>query len=421
MASAYRAPIVAVCQPERLLERLHQSLDFAVRNIERMGAYTSEWGAESDTVLRLEDQVCTQASFLLLITGRLPQAPDSVMRLRNQIAELLIPRVRTPRMHDLLARCPQFGVTVGSAHVLLTNAGYPDPSFDPLVISIFGEGYHRMEDNPPWQIISSRWVEQLAMGGGPATFRDLVPFSLLGGRTHPIYWRPEEPLAVARSIFGMTDFGRQSLPAALRTTHARAVVDAGLLQAFFDEDFENQIRFLIASLCLADSPSAYAAIVREQVERAWSQLGFLPGSSFEADSFQALSGDAAAAYAFSQLYVSNFLGGVLCALELSLRPTYLPSSSTEVHPLEPWIARRLSVRGTPASLQSAWVHTVAESRLADRDLVRILSDGVLLEACHRYDLFMLAETLKDSPHPASPTRQEAEAFLERQQRYQTLK
>lgn len=420
MASPHRAPVAPVCPPEVSLEGLRQSLEFAARNAERLDRYESEWGSESEQLVRLVDRVCTEASLLLMVSGRVPQIDESATALRDRIAQAIAPRVRTERMRDLLRRCPQFGVSLSGAHLMLASAGYPDAEFDGLVVSIFSEGYHRMEDRPPWQTITTRWIEHLAMGGAPATFRDIVPFSLLGGRTHPIYWRAEDGLAVSRSLFGMTDFGRQPLPPALRSSHVRAIIDAALVEALFAEDFENLLRFLIASVCVGDAPSAYAALAREQVERTWKQLGFLPGSRFEAESFTALAGDAAAAYAFSHLHVANFLGGVLCALELGLRPVYFPPTPNEIHPLEPWIARRLAIRGTAASLQSAWVSTIAESRLPDRDLLRILSDGVLMEACRQYDLALLMEAIEEAPTPATATRQEAEAFLDRQRRYQTL-
>ena len=420
MASPYRALVAPVCRPEVLEQRLAQSLDFAARNLERLEEYVGEWGSESEHLVRLVDRIAAEASLLLLAASRLPQTTEPVAAARDRIAAAVEPWIRSHRQRDLLKRYPQNGVALSAAHLMLTNAGYPAPEFDPLVISIFSEGYHRMTDRAPWQMIASRWTEHLAMGGAPAMFRDVVPFSLLGGRTHPIYWRSEDALAVARSIFGMTDFGRHPLPPALRSSHVRAIVDAALIEALFAEDFENLLRFLIASVCLSDAPSAAAALAREQVERTWTQLGFLPGLRFETESFTALSGNAAAAYAFSQLYVSNFLAGVLCALEIAVRPVYLPPTPNEIHPLEPWIARRLAVRGTTASLQSAWVGAIAESRLPDRDLLRILSDGVLIEACRQYDLAALLDAIQDAPTPATATRQEAEAFLDRQQRYQTL-
>lgn len=421
MASPHRVPIVPVCPPEALLARVAQSLRFAHHNLARIDQFVLEWGAESDHVVRLTDHVANLGALLVLMSGRVP-APhaERIAERRDQVARRLLPLVRTPRLHDLLVRAPQYGVTLGNAHVLLSAAGYPDADFDALVASTYSEGFHRLEDFPPWVQITHRWIEHLAMGGGPSAFRDLVPFSLLSGRTHPIYWSSEDTLAVTRSIFGMTDFGRQSLPPALRPSHVRGIIDAGLAWALFAEDTESLLRFLIASLCLGDAPSPYAALAREQIERIWTQLAFLPGAGFETEAFNTLTGDAAAAYAFEQLHVANALGGVLSALELAQRPIQRPPSFQEIVPLEPWIARRLSIRGTRSTINSAWVATVASSSLSDRELIRIMGDGILIEACRQYDLAAAERTLTLLDPPATPTRAEAESYLARQRGYQRL-
>jgi hypothetical protein len=393
-------------------------LAFARSNIERLDSFSRHWRENDDRVIRLQDKVCTEAALLLLLARRASPGRMELDKECTALGELLAPAIRTGRLRHLLVCSPQVAATLGAGHIFLTDAGFPDASFDELVLGNLEAGFAETVERVPYRLLDQRWTRNL-LRQRPQSFDDLLPLSILDSRAHPFYMTETDAYAATHAIMYLTDFGRAPLPAGLDAMRVSALVDSGLAWHVLSEDFDLLVEFLMDAGCLGMAHSPCSRFAWQLVDHIWTDFGFLPGPTFNAAEYKTLSGEAAAAYAFQHLYHTNFVGGMLCAVSLLHPDATQETPDTilqEAAPLEYLLGCALGIRGTKCSQESAWFKLLPNASVADGELMRIVSDAALIEAARRSDWAMLERIRMECrcwKIPATATMREADWLCER--------
>ena len=456
---------------DELLTRLETALAFACRNIEQLDRNSEFWD-DDDSGSRdyLTDKIIAETALLAFIASRVQDLPKRVQTTIAGLAEQLSPLARSERVRVMLMRFPHTAVTLASAHVYLSCLGNRDEAFDYLWFRALASGQVEAVERLPYRALDVRWLRNLAQGDMRADFGDLLPYTTMVSRAHPIYMTREDAYALTHALMYVTDFGVRRLPASLNLGRIRAMIDAGLAWHIMSEDVDLLGELLIGAAVLRQPWSPYAQFAWQMLARTWDELGFLPGPNFKAHEYASLAGDEASAYALKHLYHTNYVGGLLCAVLLShpenssnaslwtvpsqtypnlisrceqavtlaaafcekqgLHPSALrdaerlssidvtKTSSCADNDLSNIMARAIKCSGQNGSSEARWSQVLEDVPLSNDALALVLSDAVLIQAARTYELAMLVGALVDVVHlslPPSITFVEATHFLTHQQ------
>lgn len=430
----------------RLLARLLAALAAARGWLRRLDQFRASQDARpdpesvEDELLGPTDKFVVETAQLVLLASRVPGLSDEVRAAVQALAGELDVVVRSGRARLILARVPHTALSgLGAAHIFLSRAGVPDRAFDAVVRSAVADGYVDTFERIPVRAIERRWVQSLLDGRPAAVPDDLIQHSILVSRAHPIYMSIADAYVLTHAVWYVSDFGASSAPSILNARGVAALVDAAMAWRLVEDDYDLLCELLMDASVLRSPWSPYARLAWHLLERAWDEMGYLPGASFDESVHAALEGDAADAYAFWHCYHTSHVAGMLCALLLR-HPESGPGNAWEppgcrdpavaaereradgsLRPYTPVASARLSALGSRPALEAAqcraWVRALADTPLANQELLMVLLDASLIRDARRYRLECLADGLADVMRlgiPASPTTIEAASFLARQ-------
>jgi Domain of unknown function (DUF6895) len=456
----------------RLSRRLDHTLRFAEANIARLDQHATIWADPHDPFVTLVDKIVVESALLARVAAR---APASSL-CEHQIAvlcALLVPRARSERNRVLLMRFPHTALSLGLAHVALTELGYPDEEFSELLDRAITSGYADSVERLPYREMEWRWFEGM-LHGRPPTCGDLLPHSILGSDVHPLYMLGADVYALTHAVMFLTDFGRWPLVGpdlnALQQT-----VDASIAWMLDAGNLDLLAELVMTASMVEPAWSPYVAAGWACLEAAWSSLDCLPGPGFEPEVFSQLEEADRSAYAFRHTYHTTYVGGMLCALLLAgelptlrarhpmhaapaavvedlercvvaARQFSLQSERSSPRPAATSSGRKrsgVSASGRPGSTGDvesftaralvaapeigAWARAgiaqfesgvSLEGDSGSLEIARVATDAALVSAGRGYDLSRLADALAVAaglPGPPSSTVIEAGRFLARQQ------
>ncbi len=298
-----------------LLTRLEQVVNFAKTNIDRLERHSDLWNEDDGSFVRLVDKIVIESSLFILLASRVPQLPSKLRGAIEDLAARLCPLARSERTKVLLMRFPQTASSLGISHIALTSLNFPDDQFEFLLQRAMSSGQAEAIERLPFRVMDYRWVKRLVDPSLCLDFSDLLPHSILSTKAHPISMTRDDAYALTHALMYETDFGVLP-PNSLYSSRVSAMVDAGLAWTLMSEDLDLLGELIIAAAVLRCPWSPYARFAWHVLNSTWDELGFLPGPSFEANVYSALSGLDASAYAFRHLYHTNYVGGILCSVLL---------------------------------------------------------------------------------------------------------
>jgi hypothetical protein len=413
-----------VADETHLHEIVFRTLSVAKRICDRFDDLQRFWpvdqGAGGDTEL---DKVLSEASILLMVACRSAHGRSELSAAVVELGKTLANLVRGPRARVLLMRSRRYAELIVIPHTMLTMAGHPDPQFDRLVGSR-SNGAPAVEC-AAFRLAESRWIRG-AVEGTTTTIDDLLPFSVFNSEIGPFEMNRMDVYALTHWLMYASDFGNVDVPPAL---HAKSValLDDALAWQLATEDLDLLGELLMGATMLRIGWSRQCVAAWRVLNAAWAEFGFVPSPGFEAKQFRALADDAKEAYAFANIYHTQFVFGMLAALILQHAPPVEgaglaeqadSSTLTDVADLCLQAATRGAAFTTAAGVSTRrpvglvgsaaeawyvfsaiatkgqgaepfWVRTVAGMPEADRSAVAL--DTLLVRSVRNYDLDSVAK------------------------------
>lgn len=432
-----------------LLGRLTAALCSGADEITRLEAYAKYWNDEGERLLRLQDKVAAEAILLAYLASRVPLDDSRLQDAVQVLCDHAEAHIVTSRNAAVLRRFPQTAATLGVGFVLLSQLGRSQPSIERLLRRAVTRGFATLSERSTFRLMDTRWTYGLLDVGLVRPVEELLPLSTLGASPHPIYTMNEDNYALTHAIYYLTDFGRRP-PLALPQASDQ-FLDPFLAWNAIRADLDLLGEFLIAALALRQPRSPAFRFAWHLFFKAWDDNRGLVGPEFSSVRFAELCGEEASAYAFSENYHTAFVGGILCAVALTVpwpnsrtqgggytlpahttlashcadaaararnavdgAPGYEPSLP-HAGDLPEWAASRLlMVLGTSPDAAPLWLRAATDCALSREELASVLYDALLVEAARSYSLVQLSEALAvGASHVAlrSPTFTRALEFL----------
>jgi hypothetical protein len=329
--------------------------------------------------------------------GKRLQASENVVRAFEYLARDLVPIVRAPENLVVSIQNPQFASSFAIAHRALTEAGYPDAAWERVVRAGLLPERFDIKERYPHRILERLWVLSLYRLPLPIAPADVARLSILAGDADPLTMTESDAYAYTHAIFYLTDFGRTPLPHGLDLIRVRDVVDCAIAWQIGQRNYDLLGEFLVCAALLSGAPSRHARLGLMLWNGTWDELGFLPGPSFDAALFKKLDGDERRAYAFSELYHTNLVGGLLALVTLHGAAYHEVESAGCAMESAPQTvigeAVDLLDRIRPATRTDGWAN-ILKTTVADwPEGLEPLLDALMISAIRAQDLTLLAQAL----------------------------
>ena len=246
-----------------------------------------------------------------------------VARRIGELVRRLAPYARAERTRMNMALHPALCLDFAFPHILLSELGCRDASFDEFLTSCLDSRSRHGHERPPVATAEKLWIEALWRGENPgADWRNCLrntvlnrPIDLIGGQRDDAY-------ALTHLFMYCTDFGFR--PGRFPRKRALILDEAkSLLAKCLDSEDYDLGGEVVLAWPLTGAPwsaaSTFGFRVLAGVEDA---IGVLPGGTTRADRLSRLQGREKDRYAFGTAYHTAYVTGLLCAA--SLRPGRAP-------------------------------------------------------------------------------------------------
>lgn len=401
---------------EDFIHRLAAQLAFAADQVRRLDANSAYWPDSGHATIRLRDKVATEAAMLLLLARRAEAACPELIPFNDALAAPLLREIRSDRLRGLILRQPHVAATLGAGSVFLSAAGHGDPAFERLIEDSLDAGFGQCVERVPYRQLDQLWTRNL-LAAAPQPLDAVLAGSILHSRAHPFYMTEADAYAVTHAILYATDFGRAPPPASLNRARLSDMVHEGIAWSVVSEDFDLLIEYLMCAACLGETGGPAARLGWHVVDRIWKGLGFLPGPTFDPQEFRARSGPAADAYACEQMYHTNFVAGMYCAMRLALPAPQTAAPARHDagghQTLERLLALGLAIAGARIRPESPWFQALESAPLDDEDLAATLWDAIAIAATRHGDRPVMDRLARDAALFPRRTAHELRWLLDR--------
>jgi hypothetical protein len=328
--------------------RLCHALDVARQAVERLASAGYTDPEEPTNNVRPEKLISETA--VLLYGASAVRHYDGVGARVDQVARLLIPYARGPRM--LLGVClePALALDYAEAHVCLSRLGYGDPGFDELLRQSITSQAAPGRERVPHRVLEQQWIRDLWDGSGSggagraprATVGSILnePLDLLGGGRVNLY-------AFTHALMYLTDFGIRPRRLPRPRAMILAEAEAALARSLDAEDYDLSGELLMAWPLTGKSWSAAAAFGFRVLARIEDKAGILPASTTRRERLDKLAGDDRTDYFLATAYHTAYVMGLLCAaaLQPGRRPPAAPAAEAPTNGSGDKIFRLLETEG----------------------------------------------------------------------------
>jgi hypothetical protein len=399
-----------------LTRRLCNALDIAEQAIARLASEGYVDAIDPALSVRPE-KVVSETAVLLLAASAVKEQPALGERL-DQLARLLAPHARSPRMRAGVCFEPALALDYAQAHGCLLQMGYADPGFDALLRAAAQSQAFAVRERTPHRALEQRWVAELCGldSALPPPSRHALasmsalgkPLDLLGGSREDIY-------AYTHALMYLNDphLSRKRRP----RSHAGLLADAeaALARCVDDEDYDLAGELLLAWPLTGARWSATAAFAFQTLALVEEEAGFLPSAGTRLAHLDRLSGKQRADCLLASAYHTIYVMGLLCAASLApgRAPPTRPRGSLR------WASRADEIHATLCARDKAPHWSSAYARLAPAErgsLVGFLLSVALRRAVRARDLAAVHELLHravDADLANGPLWSQAAELLER--------
>ncbi|QJR11356.1 hypothetical protein DSM104443_02431 [Usitatibacter rugosus] len=260
-------------------------------------------------------------------------------------------RLRSDAMVASLVWRPGLVPCLAMATTLLNELGRGDPRFDVLPLAAWDTSFRESAERRPHEVLEARWSARHSGAGDDVRIPDT---SLLLRKPFAPMTEAADLGAYARSLYCVTDFGRDPLPAKPLPRDVWDVLDAAVTWTLFTGDPERLAELLLAAVYagMPPTPAFRAGLCALMV--AWDDRGFVAPRGAGHDEldetgrfFSICRGNTLAALLCSELIVREFHWPLMSGTDEGGEAEELLASA-----LGPDVARRIAAHVGPASMQA---------------------------------------------------------------------
>jgi Domain of unknown function (DUF6895) len=359
--------------------RLCRAIDFARQAVVRLASAGYTDSEEPANNVRPEKLISETAVLLYAAAaaGRLGQVGVLV----DEVAQLLIPHARSPRM--LLGVClePALALDYAEAHICLTRLGYRDAGFDQLLRQSIDSQAAPGRERPPHRMLEQQWLREIwndSGSGRPARADRAAVKTILNNSMDLLCGSRLDSYAFTHALMYLTGFTIKPRPLPRPRSVILGEAEAVLARSLDTEDYDLSGELLMAWPLTGKSWSTAAAFGFGVLARVEDNAGVLPAPSTRRDRLDKLEGNRRASYFLATAYHTAYVMGLLCAFALQpgRRPPATPATRTAADGSSDTILRFLDADGR----RPDWRHEFDRLPMAQRDALA----GFLLNiALHR--------------------------------------
>lgn len=313
-----------------LVRRVHIALDVASAVI--ASVLSAPDRVDLNALEAPVDKVVSETAMLLAAIARVPEkvAPDVAARVEH-LVNAITPHARNPRIRTALALHPALALDYAAPHLVLRNAGWPDPAMDEVLDRALSSSCAKGRERVPHRELEQAWLSRLAgtrVTGCCTLERStlVTGIDLLTGSRDDVY-------ALTHATLYATDFGSTSLPSLPRpVSEVRREAESALAGALDDDDFDLAGELLITGLLLDPTWTPTMAFAFHVLAETEDMVGILPSLSLDNDAYLQVPKDSRRQYAAASTYHTAYVMGLLCALILS-GGTPPPAGQSPLDPL----------------------------------------------------------------------------------------
>jgi hypothetical protein len=342
----------------------------------------------------LLQKVVAESALLLRCCAFLRTADDEWAARIERLAARLAPLARSDSARASLCREPARAIEHATAHVLLTDLGYPDATFDGLLAHVLGSDESATGERLAGQDLEREWLLQVRAGAARCGGAELGllgrsgvarPLDALRASRYDIY-------AFTHVVLHATDMGQRAV--AWPRGHSPLVADAdAALAVALDADnldLAAEVLWTWPMAGLAWTPAAVFAF--ELLARVQDEHGFMPGPEYshenEPDGERPWS-----RHALRTSYHATVVMGFLCAAMQRARPV-MPSRTAEPGTGALKALGRITRQLDGAGRAPRWLDAIVQSAPARQAaLAPLLLTAALRRAAAASDIVRLRECL----------------------------
>lgn len=316
-------------------------------------------------------------------------------------------RLRSDAMVANLVWRPGLVPCLAMATTLLNELGRGDPRFDVLPHAAWDTSFRESSEKRPHQVLEARWSARQSGAGDDLRIPDT---SLLLRKPFAPMTEAADLSAYARSIYCVTDFGRDPLPAKPLPRDVWDVLDASVTWTLFAGDSERLAELLLAAVYagMPPTPAFRASLCALLV--AWDDRGYVARRGAGGDEHDATT-------LFFEVCRGNTLAALLCS-ELLKRKFHWPllSGSGECREAEELLASAIgpdAARRVAAQVGSSSMQVLEGDLLVARGFARRDMDDIwksLRSGSATWAIRCAAEWLAMVKSVAEVTRRTDQAF-----------
>ena len=265
-------------------------------------------------------KVVGEAAMLLRMTAPLRGLDETLDVEARLLAVQLVPQARGARVRDRLWHDPGRALEHASAHLFLSDAGYPDEAFDDLLAGVVEGNAVQGSERLPNHLLEGEWLDQIWRGRVDAEPPDAGlldrtclgwPLDVLGCSTLDLY-------LLTHVVMYASDMGRRAVALPREPAEILAEVEAALAAALDADNLDLAAELLWTWPMLRQPWSPVAAFAYDVLAREQDELGFLPGPDYARGAAQPAGLDALSHedLVLRSSYHATFVMGMLCAAAL---------------------------------------------------------------------------------------------------------
>lgn len=308
---------VAYPRETELFIRIEYVIEFILQHFERLNVYAPVWDKFEKE--GLENKVAHEFALFIFLISRMNHKPDSLIKLTDKALNALSEFTRTQANFLEIINNPQKLTRLGQIHIFLTKAGNKNAEWDALIQKMFTKGYGENSERILTRLFDKNWFNHLLFNENIYVVDDIIKYSILNSRCHPIYMSVSEMYAYTHTLMYISNFGKTEIKNNPENSSVKNIINSSLLFQLTEENFDLLGEFLMNYSYVENEWNFISYISWKHFTSTWDELGFLPGVSFDSQVYTQLSNEEKSAYAFKEVYHTNLVAGILCVNILESR------------------------------------------------------------------------------------------------------
>lgn len=293
-----------------LLKRADRSLDFAEAAISLV--QTDDPGIDLRACEAPPDKIIAETAMLLRAVSAIPPAIGGGVTLRaKDLIQRLLPYARHRRIEVSIALFPALTLDYAAAHLVLSQAGYPNEDFDGTVAIALKSSVATARERLPHRELEQMWLASFL--GQRQQSKDILSRTNLLQGVDAITGSRDDIYAFTHSLMYATDFGNISPASDWPVDKMLSLAESLLIAVLDDDDFDIAGELLLTWPFLGIGLNKSATLAFAMLSHIEDEVGVLPSLALDRNEYERQSGASKKHYVVATSYHTAYVMGLLCS------------------------------------------------------------------------------------------------------------